>query len=53
MLPLAPFLRLARHLQSIRARRQTDRILGTLPTHIRKDIGWPARDLPRLGSRRP
>ena len=53
MLPLAPFLRLARHLQSVRARHQTDRILGTLPAHIRKDIGWPASDVPRLYRRRP
>ncbi len=53
MLPLASILRLARYLQSVRARRQTDRILGTLPAHIRKDIGWPGSDVPRLGRRRP
>ena len=24
-----------------RARRRTERLLGALPTDIRKDIGWP------------
>ncbi len=53
MLPLASVLRLARYLRSVRARRQTDRILGTLPSHIRKDIGWPTSDVPRLRGRQP
>ena len=30
--------------RTMRARARTQRVIGTLPEHIRKDIGWP--DIP-------
>ena len=41
-----PALRLARTLREEWAKRRTERVLAGLPAVIRKDIGWPTRDMP-------
>lgn len=47
-LPFSPLLRMMgeqiRSLQAARSRRQTERLLESLPFDARKDIGWPASD---------
>lgn len=35
------FSRFVARRREIRAAVRTERILGALPTHLRKDVGWP------------
>ncbi|CAD7023027.1 hypothetical protein REJC140_00069 [Pseudorhizobium endolithicum] len=39
-----PLIRLASRVQTEWRHRQTERLLESLPSDIRKDIGWPATD---------
>jgi hypothetical protein len=48
----APLMRLANRVHAGWRHRQTERMLESLPSEIRKDIGWPSRDGSNHGDQR-
>lgn len=45
--PIATLARYAEHAQRRREQIRAQRVLDGLPEHLRKDIGWPDRELER------
>ena len=45
--PIATMMRFAQQLRERRDQVRAQRMLDSLPEHLRKDIGWPDRELER------
>lgn len=45
--PIAIIIRFAKHMRLRRDQFRAQRVLDSLPEHLRKDIGWPDRELER------